>query len=112
MRRGLGPTLRACAVEAASVAINVLCQWFCILPSLGRRKKRRCPPRATAASSSPLVRAVLNTGDPLTPEAGGATSARGVSEYTFNLLLGRRIDQSLPDAGFARTTLMTTRGVG
>jgi len=47
-----------------------------------------------------------------TPEAPGATSARGVTEYAYNLLLAKRIERTLLDGGFSRTTLITARGVG
>jgi N-acetylmuramoyl-L-alanine amidase len=39
---------------------------------------------------------------------GGARSARGVSEYEFNLRLAQQIVQALQDGGFARTTLLIT----
>jgi N-acetylmuramoyl-L-alanine amidase len=39
---------------------------------------------------------------------GGARSARGVSEYEFNLRLAKQIVQALQDGGFARTTLLIT----
>jgi hypothetical protein len=35
---GLGPTLRACAFEAAIVAMNIRCQCFCIVPWIVRCK--------------------------------------------------------------------------
>jgi N-acetylmuramoyl-L-alanine amidase len=47
-----------------------------------------------------------------TPEAPGATSARGVKEHVFNLQLGRRMEQALIQGGFVNTTLVTARGVG
>lgn len=45
-----------------------------------------------------------------TAESPGATSARGVGEYEFNLNLAKLIDQSLVDAGFAKTVLLVTEG--
>jgi N-acetylmuramoyl-L-alanine amidase len=39
---------------------------------------------------------------------GGARSARGVTEYEFNLRLSNQIVQALVDVGFARTTLLIT----
>lgn len=41
-------------------------------------------------------------------KVGGARSARGVSEYEFNLRLSKQIVQSLHDQGFAKTTLLIT----
>jgi N-acetylmuramoyl-L-alanine amidase len=43
-----------------------------------------------------------------TVEMPGAMSARGVSEYEFNLRLAKQIEQKLIDAGFARTVLLVT----
>jgi N-acetylmuramoyl-L-alanine amidase len=45
-----------------------------------------------------------------TAEAFGATSARNVPEYDFNLRLATEIDQSLIDAGFTKTVLLITHG--
>ena len=45
-----------------------------------------------------------------TREAPGARSARGYSEYDFNLVLGREIEQALREAGFGKTALLVTDG--
>jgi N-acetylmuramoyl-L-alanine amidase len=45
-------------------------------------------------------------------DATGALSARGVSEYEFNLRLARRIEAELRSAGFSSTFLMISRGRG
>jgi N-acetylmuramoyl-L-alanine amidase len=45
-----------------------------------------------------------------TKEAPGAISARGVTEFTFNVSLGRQIEQRLLAAGFSHTILITTSG--
>ena len=47
-----------------------------------------------------------------TVQASGALSARGVVEYTFNLTLAKRIEQTLRDAGFDHTYLMISQGIG
>jgi N-acetylmuramoyl-L-alanine amidase len=47
-----------------------------------------------------------------TPEAWGATSARGATEYSYNLELARQIEQSLVKRGYSRTTVITVRGTG
>jgi N-acetylmuramoyl-L-alanine amidase len=47
-----------------------------------------------------------------TPEASGAISARGVTEYTYNRQLAKDIEKTLRDGGFGRTSLITARGVG
>jgi N-acetylmuramoyl-L-alanine amidase len=41
-------------------------------------------------------------------KSGGARSARGASEYEFNLRLATQIVQALLDQGFAKTTLLIT----
>ena len=45
-----------------------------------------------------------------TEEKVGATSARGVGEYEFNLRLSKVIERNLIDAGFSKTVLMITNG--
>ena len=45
-----------------------------------------------------------------TPEVPGAISARGVTEYDYNLKLSKAIDARLTEAGFSRATLMTGSG--
>jgi N-acetylmuramoyl-L-alanine amidase len=47
-----------------------------------------------------------------TPEAPGATSARGRTEYEFNQTLAERIEQTLHGAGFVNTLLIRMRGLG
>jgi N-acetylmuramoyl-L-alanine amidase len=45
-----------------------------------------------------------------TAEVPGARSARGVSEYEFNLRLARLIERNLREAGFGKTVLLITPG--
>lgn len=75
---------------------------------------RQAPPAAPAvprAGCRPeTFRIALDVGH--TPEAPGATSARGVKEHVFNLQLARRIHAVLLDAGFSRTRLITAHGSG
>jgi N-acetylmuramoyl-L-alanine amidase len=47
-----------------------------------------------------------------TAEIPGATSARGVSEYEFNLRLAKTIERRLLDSGFPRTVLLITSDPG
>src|SRR5262245_21579258 len=47
-----------------------------------------------------------------TAEVPGAMSARGISEYDFNLRLATEIKHKLVDAGFTRTVLLVTAGPG
>jgi len=53
---------------------------------------------------------VLDVGHTIT--SPGAMSARGATEYSFNLRLARRIEQKLRDGGFIRTTVLITEGDG
>ncbi len=63
-----------------------------------------------AACNPENFRIVLDVGH--TPEAPGATSARGASEHGFNLQLARRIQNELIDGGFQRTRLIIAHGSG
>ncbi len=56
------------------------------------------------------LRVVLDVGH--TPEAWGATSARGRREYEFNLALGQRTAADLKAAGYARTVVLLSHGIG
>jgi len=60
---------------------------------------------ATCARAG-TFRTVIDVGH--TADAPGAMSARGVTEYAFNLRLARKIVDDLVAAGFARTVLMVT----
>lgn len=53
-------------------------------------------------------RIVLDVGH--TAESEGATSARNVAEFVFNLRLAQRIEEKLKAAGFAGTRLLLTEG--
>jgi N-acetylmuramoyl-L-alanine amidase len=53
-------------------------------------------------------RIVLDVGH--TAESEGATSARNVSEFTYNLRLARRIEEKLKAEGFVETRLLLTEG--
>jgi len=64
------------------------------------------PPATPDNCRRPAFRVVVDvghtTGDP------GALSARGVTEYDFNLKLAGKVKQALVDAGFDKTVLMIT----
>ena len=47
-----------------------------------------------------------------TSEAPGTTSARGITEYAYNLQLAEHIKKTLLDGGFGHTILITAQGVG
>lgn len=95
---------RRCAAVGAAVALvwlsgNAMAadsEW--IGPPV-QRYTATCPRAAT-------FRTVIDVGHTL--GAPGATSARGVTEYAFNLRLAHKISDDLVAAGFARTVLMVT----
>jgi len=66
-------------------------------------------PKPVAALCEPSkFRIVLDVGH--TAESEGATSARNVAEFIFNLRLARRIEEKLKAEGFAETRLLLTEG--
>jgi len=65
------------------------------------------PPRPAArACDRSTFRVMVDVGH--TVEHPGAMSARGTTEYEFNLYLGQDIEQALIDAGFRLTKLLIT----
>jgi N-acetylmuramoyl-L-alanine amidase len=64
----------------------------------------------TPACTPAKFKIVLDVGHTVT--SPGAMSARGTTEYAFNLRLARRIEQELRDGGFIRTTVLITEGDG
>src|ERR1700736_2923117 len=64
-------------------------------------------PVATMCDPSKF-RIVLDVGH--TAESEGATSARNVAEFVFNLRLAQRIEEKLKAEGFAETRLLVTGG--
>src|SRR5271166_6569799 len=62
-------------------------------------------PKASACDRH-AFRAVIDVGHTL--KVGGATSARGVYEYEFNLRLAKQIANKLTSAGFDKTVLLIT----
>ena len=62
------------------------------------------PPACNRSSFKPVV----DVGHTL--EHPGAFSARGVTEYEFNLNLGKAIEQKMIAAGFSQTLLLVTSG--
>jgi N-acetylmuramoyl-L-alanine amidase len=61
-----------------------------------------------AACDPAKFRIVLDVGH--TAESEGATSARNVPEFAFNLRLARQIEEKLKAEGFAETRLLVTEG--
>ncbi len=73
----------------------------------GQAPAKAAPP-APPSCNRAAFRAVIDVGH--TFEDPGATSARGVTEYQFNLNLAKTIEQKLTVAGFGRTVLLVTSG--
>ena len=68
----------------------------------------RAEPRPADACKRAAFRAIIDVGH--TEQAPGATSARGLPEFSFNLNLAKRIEQQLLAAGFRRSALLITEG--
>jgi N-acetylmuramoyl-L-alanine amidase len=69
------------------------------------------PGRASPASCDPAAfRVAIDIGH--TPEATGALSARGATEYSFNLALAQMIASKLKNAGYSQTATIEARGLG
>lgn len=66
------------------------------------------PTAAGAACDRAGYRAVLDVGH--TPQAPGAISARGVTEFDFNLRLARRMERELKAQGFEKAKHLVTNG--
>ena len=69
-------------------------------PSLSKPEAAKCDPAA--------FRVVLDVGHTAVSE--GATSARNVAEFVFNLRLAQRIEAQLKADGFPQTRLLVTEG--
>jgi N-acetylmuramoyl-L-alanine amidase len=96
-------------------------------PKHASSAKRAAPPKPHAVRLAALGPANLSLLKPVAPtcepskfrivldvghtaESEGATSARNVAEFVFNLRLARRIEEKLKAEGFAETRLLLTEG--
>jgi N-acetylmuramoyl-L-alanine amidase len=77
------------------------------LAALGPVNLNPLKPVATACEPAKF-RIVLDVGH--TAQSEGATSARNVAEFVFNLRLARRIEEKLKADGFPETRLLVTEG--
>jgi N-acetylmuramoyl-L-alanine amidase len=77
------------------------------LATLGPANLNALKPMASVCDPKKF-RIVLDVGH--TAESEGATSARNVPEFAFNLHLAQRIEQKLKAEGFAETRLLVTGG--
>src|SRR5262245_66198218 len=66
----------------------------------------RAEPGPASACAREAFRVIVDVGH--TAQSPGATSARGLPEFAFNLKLAQRIEQLLLDAGFRRSVLLIT----
>ena len=64
------------------------------------------PPHLAACARAANFRTIVDVGH--TADVPGALSARGLTEYEFNLALATEIDKELRAAGFDKTVLMIT----
>ena len=99
-RSGYGGGLRVCMNRIGTLALAIL-----LLAPGGSGVRAE---KAAAASCRMSFRPIIDVGH--TPESPGAISARGVTEFDFNLRLAKRIEAALKEKGFARTVLLVTRG--
>jgi N-acetylmuramoyl-L-alanine amidase len=90
----------------------LLAQVFILVLLLGcgapaaRGEEPPAPPAKRSACARSAFRVIIDVGHTTTDP--GATSARGVPEYSFNLKLADAIKQALLDAGFTKTVKMIT----
>jgi N-acetylmuramoyl-L-alanine amidase len=67
-------------------------------------------PRTAPVCDREDFRVVVDVGH--TADSPGAMSARGISEYDYNIRLAEGIDEALLEAGFSKTVLLVTDGPG
>lgn len=88
------------AARAAAIAMGLLLSGAAQATAQRDRPSTSCEPGR--------FKIALDVGH--TVEAPGATSARGIKEFVFNLRLAKDTETALKDAGFAQTHLFTTQG--
>jgi N-acetylmuramoyl-L-alanine amidase len=84
------------------IAAGLLAPALCEAAQAGEKAK------PAAACDRPAFRVVLDVGHTL--ETPGAMSARGATEYAFNLRLAGEIVKTLTEAGFTATSILVTAG--
>jgi N-acetylmuramoyl-L-alanine amidase len=88
------------AMTASKIVLGLACAAGMLSPS------RAATPRCIPGS----FKIAIDIGH--TPEATGARSARGVTEYSFNLRLAEVVAATLKTAGFSQTGQISVRGTG
>ena len=96
----LRPLAQACTTGLGAIAMAVACFVAAGGPASAEDKGGTCVPAA--------FRVVIDVGH--TADSPGAFSARGVTEYSFNMQLADAIRQALLDAGFEQTTKVVISG--
>jgi N-acetylmuramoyl-L-alanine amidase len=101
--------MRGAASAAIIATIIAMGLWTAFLAGMptGSAAERR-PPRPAATCNPEHFKVALDVGH--TIENQGATSARGVREYVFNLRLAKEMEKALTNAGFKETHLFVTQG--
>ena len=99
-----GHSVRLSCLAAVSL-LAMMAVWSTPAAAQPARQKAALPAPQCDASK---FRLILDVGH--TPEIPGAISARGDTEYNFNLRLANVIKRKLEDAGFVRTTLLLGTG--
>ena len=95
--------------HAGTVLLVTLSALFVIAHSPPAWSEEQTPAAATPAHANcqpSAFRVVVDVGH--TVDVPGALSARGMTEYAFNLQLAQQIKQTLVDAGFDKTVLLIT----
>ena len=92
---------------SAFTAAALLALAVCLSPAAAQSARQKAPLPAPQCDAGKF-RLILDVGH--TPEIPGAISARGDTEYNFNLRLANVIKKKLDEAGFVRTTLLLGTG--
>lgn len=92
----------------AAVMLYALALAFAPEPAAASAAKGGAARKQPAVCDRAAFRVAIDVGH--TPEEPGAMSARGVSEYDFNLRLAAEIERKLREAGYAKAILLVTSG--
>lgn len=98
------------AMQAATAVLAAGVGMLTYAPTRTTAELGAAPAPHAAACDPGRFKIALDVGH--TVEAPGATSARGVKEYVFNLRLAKNLAARLNDAGFAQTHVFVMRGIG
>jgi len=91
-------------VAASAIALGLATGFWASRPAGAETRARQ----HDGACEPERFKIALDVGH--TVENQGATSARGVKEYVFNLRLAKEMEKALKDAGFSQTHLFITPG--